>query len=147
MVPAADVCSQGAREKHLVSSTQPEPDPPEIITVTSQRTDIPEREIFCPEDAAKAFTSGCEMHAVPITSRGARACYFHQKMFSRGTFSCQPGETSHRRKPEPPNGFFFTTPGPGSSARAAPSPEDEHQRGQTIPPMFSSNKSNCLENT
>lgn len=115
--------------------------------VMPQRAYVPKHEGFCPEDAAKAFTSGCEMHMVPITGRGARACYFHQRMFSVGTFSCQPGETSHWRKPVPPNGFFFTIPSPGSDTRASPSPEDEHQQGWLFSPMFKSNKSNCLENT
>lgn len=110
-------------------------------------TDIPRHEGFCPEDIAKAFTSGCEILVVPITGQGARACYFHHRMFSVGTFSCQPGETSHWRKPEPPNGFSSTSPGSCSSVRAAPSPEDEHQRGQLVSPAISSNKSNCLENT
>lgn len=111
------------------------------------RTDIPRHEGFCPEDTAKAFTSGCEILVVPITGQGARACYFHHRMFSVGTFSCQPGETSHWRKLEPPNGFSSTSPGSCSSVRAAPSPEDEHQRGQLVSPALSSNKSNCLENT
>lgn len=139
---AADVCSQDAREKKHLSSAhnQPEPGPPEITIVMSQCMDVPKHEGFCLEDAAKAFTSGCEMHSVPITSRGARACYFHHRMFSVGTFSCQPGETSHWRQLEPPNGFFFTSP----CARAAPSLADEHQR---VSPMLNSNKSNCLENT
>lgn len=111
------------------------------------RLDIPRQEGFCPEDAAKAFTSGCEILVVPITSQGAGACYFHQRMVSVGTFSCQPGETRHWRKPEPPNGFSSTSPSSLSSVKAAPSPEDEHQRGQLVSPVISSNKSNCLENT
>lgn len=104
--------------------------------------DIPRHEGFCPKEAAKAFTSGCEILVVPITSQGARACYFHQRMLSVGTFSCQPGETSHWKQPEPPNGFSSST-----RVRAAPSPEDEHQRGQLVSPVLRSNKSNCLKNT
>lgn len=128
-------------KKHLSSAhNQPEHDPPEITIAVSQCMDVPKHEGLCLEDAAKAFTSSCEMHSVPIASRGARACYFHQRMFSVGTFSCQPAETSHWRQLEPPNGCFFT----GPCARTAPSLGDEHQR---VSPMLNSNKSDCLENT
>lgn len=65
---------------------QTEPNPPEIIIVMSQHKYDPKHQGFCPKDAAKAFTSGCETHAVPITGQGVRACYFHQRIFSRGTF-------------------------------------------------------------
>lgn len=96
---------KGKKKNWFPAHNQTEPDPPEIIIITSQGTYFPEHEGFCPEDADKAFTSGCEMHTVPITGQAARACYFHQRMLSRGTFSCQPGETSHWRKLEPPNAF------------------------------------------
>lgn len=145
---AGDVCSEDASGKHRVSSTQPNrAQPSRHHHPHVPHADIPRHEGFCPEDTAKAFTSGCEILVVPITGQGARACYFHHRMFSVGTFSCQPGETSHWRKLEPPNGFSSTSPGSCSSVRAAPSPEDEHQRGQLVSPALSSNKSNCLENT
>lgn len=55
---------------------QTEPYPPGITIITSPCTDIPRHEGFCPEDAAKASTFGCEILVVPITGQRSQSLLF-----------------------------------------------------------------------
>lgn len=69
-------------------------------------------------------------------------------IFIRGCSLWGPSAASQEKQATGENlSLLMAFPPAAVRGRAAPSPEDEHQRGQLVSPVLSSNKSNCLENT
>lgn len=100
-------CTRQEENTCFPACKQTHPSPPELIIVKPNCTHIPQHKLpggvmqqsFCPGDATCIYNPPpSKMSTMPITSQGATACYFHQRMLSMGTFSCQPGEISHWRK-------------------------------------------------
>lgn len=144
---AGGVCSQDASKKHpFTAHNQTEPNPPEITTVMSPMLRHPQ---------AQGFVLKKQPRLSPLAVRSlwcqSPAREPEPVIFIRGCSLWGPSASSQEKQATGENlSLLMAFPPPASSCssvRAAPSLEGEYQRGQLVSPAFSSNKSNCLENT